>query len=613
MKYRLVLYGTNKWLGREEIVCYLVEKASANASSIKRNARIRSFLYLNDLEEARASEILTFLKDRQIDAEMEPMGIEESRKGWFLEEARKWVRRGFIYPFTFSALLENYGLQSELPVLSGTQKKDPQSLVRTILVIGAVLVGLGIILFIAANWQKFPDPVKILGSTAITLTVLCLGYYFQFVKTGYKKYSTPAYLISLFGIGGTICLIGQIYHVPANSHGLMLLWGALALPMAFGLGFYPAFFFASGLWFLGELFYQGTYHAPSWWYPCLLLGFLIPYSLVKKQTGLFRTQLCFLMVMAARAVLPGSFIFANIWLAAILVLWVVKREKLYDYLALAGWAIWHIAFLQKFESFPDLFYLLPLGYFFWKGIREKDNALIIANSFNAIFWLYTFLWQSQKSFSLVSPGAPEILLSLLSLGILCYGIGLRLRGKVAWEPLFQFFCYGGILLASLMVAIFSFRFYDALGGFFRSPLYLGVVALEVYGGCRFAVPVLMEDIKKDAGRAGELIVLGLVALTLAVTMLAKPSWMIHVVLFNVIVFAQGLVFMVKGQREQRIAFYNWGMAIFVGLILCRYFDTFLAYLPRSFFFIGGGLFLITWAVFIDRKKRDFSRSKEMAS
>ncbi|MEI7752065.1 MAG: DUF2157 domain-containing protein [Candidatus Omnitrophota bacterium] len=613
MKYRLVLYGTNQWLRREEIVRYVVEKTSVDIKAIKMNARIRSFLYLNDLEEAKASEMLAFLKGHQVDAEMEPQGIEESRKGWFLEEARKWVKRGFIFPFSFRVLLDNYGLQSELPVLPGEKKKDPQSLVRTILVIGAVLVGLGIILFIAAHWQKLPDELKILGSTAITLAVLLLGYYFQFVKKGNEKYATPAYLISLFGIGGTICLIGQIYHVPANSHGLMLLWGALALPVALGLGFYPAFFFASSLWFLGELFYQGTYHVSSWWYPCLLLGCLIPYSLFKKQTGLFRTQLCFLMVMAARSVLPESFMAANIWLAAILVLWAVKREKLYDYLVLAGWAIWHIAFLQKFESFPDLFYLLPLGYFFWKGIREKDNNLIITNSLNAIFWLYTFLWQLQKCFSFAAPGGAEIFLSLLSLGILCYGIGLRLRGKTVWEPLFQFLCYGGILLASLMVVVFSFRFYDTLGGFFRSRLFLFVLAAEMYGGCRFAVPVLIEDIKKDTGRCGELIVLGLVVLTVAVTMLARPSWIIHVVLFNLVVFAQGLVFMVKGQREQRIAFYNWGMAIFVGLILFRYFDTFLAYLPRSFFFIGGGLFLIAWAVFIDRKKRSFSRSKELAS
>ncbi len=393
----------------------------------------------------------------------------------------------------------------------------------------------------------------------------------------------------------------------------MLLWGALALPVAIGLGFFPAWFFTSGLWFLGELFYQDAFHAPSWWYPCLLLGFLIPYSLIKKQEGLFYTQLCFLMAMAARAVSPAHFIHTNLWLAAILALWVIKREKLYDYLALAGCAIWHLAFIQKFESFPELFYLIPLGYFFWTGVRQKDNALIIVNSFNALFWLYTFFWQCQKIFHLVSPGGTEILLSLLSLGVLFYGVGMRLRGKEAWEPAFQFFCYGGILIASLMVVIFSFRFYDHLGGFFRSPLYLFLTATETYLGFRFAFPVLKEDIKKDKGRAGELIVLGLVGVTLAAVMLTKPSWMFHVVLFNLIIFSQGLVFMVKGQREQRIAFYNWGMAIFVALILFRYFDTFLAYMPRSFFFIGGGLFLIGWAVFIDRQKKAFSKSREGAS
>jgi uncharacterized membrane protein len=613
MKYRLVLYGVRGWLRREEITRYLIEKTGLDMRAFRVNAQARPCLYLNDLEEGKASEMLTFLKDRQIDVDMEPMEIEESRKAWFLAEAKKWVKRGFIFPFSFRVLLENYGLQSELPPLPGAQKKDPQSLVRTILTIGAVLVGLGIILFIAANWKKIPDAVKICGAMAVTLGALYLGYHFRFIKSAQEKYATPAFLVSLFGIGGTVSLIGQIYHVPANSHVLMLLWGALALPVAVGLGFFPAWFFVSGFWFLGELFYQEAFHAPSWWYPCLLLVFLIPYSLVKKREGLFYTQLCFLMAMAARAVSPAHFIHTNLWLAAILALWAIKREKLYDYLALAGFAIWHLAFIQKFESFPELFYLIPLGYFFWSGVCQKDNALIIVNSFNAIFWFYTFLWQCQKSFHLVSPGGTEILLSLLSLGVLFYGVGMRLRGKAAWEASFQFFCYGGILLASLMVVVFSFRFYDHLGGFFRSSLFLFLVAGEMYTGCRLAIPVLRKDIQKDGGRAGELIVLGLVALAVTATMLAKPSGMIHVLLFNLIVFSQGLVFMVKGQREQKIAFYNWGMAIFVSLILFRYFDTFLAYLPRSFFFIGGGLFLIAWAVFIDRQKKVFLKSKEVGS
>ena len=70
------------------------------------------------------------------------------------------------------------------------------------------------------------------------------------------------------------------------------------------------------------------------------------------------------------------------------------------------------------------------------------------------------------------------------------------------------------------------------------------------------------------------------------------------------------MFMVKGYREQRVNFYNAGIGLFVVLIVFRYFDTFWYLMPRSVFFMLGGLFLIGWALFIDRQKKQLERAAD---
>ncbi len=75
------------------------------------------------------------------------------------------------------------------------------------------------------------------------------------------------------------------------------------------------------------------------------------------------------------------------------------------------------------------------------------------------------------------------------------------------------------------------------------------------------------------------------------------------VLFNLILFACALLLMLEGHRGQSLLWYNLGIGLFVVLITSRYFDTFVELLPRSVFFLLGGIFLIVWAVLVDRQRR----------
>jgi uncharacterized membrane protein len=73
-----------------------------------------------------------------------------------------WVEQGLIEPAQRDRLREYYQLES-LPRTAGSR------FTLLLLLFGAVLVGLGAISFVAANWDAIPRWARALGSLALTL------------------------------------------------------------------------------------------------------------------------------------------------------------------------------------------------------------------------------------------------------------------------------------------------------------------------------------------------------------------------------------------------------------------------------------------------------------
>ena len=91
---------------------------------------------------------------------------------------------------------------------------------------------------------------------------------------------------------------------------------------------------------------------------------------------------------------------------------------------------------------------------------------------------------------------------------------------------------------------------------------------------------------------------------------SPPSLGLHPVLFNLVLFALAFLLMLRGHRSGQLLFFNGGIALFVLLIVTRYFDTFFDLFPRSVFFLLGGVFLIVWAIVFDRQRRKRSALEE---
>jgi len=107
-------------------------------------------------------------------------------------------------------------------------KTNSLNFIRIILTLGAVLLGLGILSFIASNWQELGKLAKF---------ILLLGIYLLTNVSGYKLFKDyPKTGISLIYLGvltygAAIFLIGQIFNFSGHFSGAFLLWGIGILPM----------------------------------------------------------------------------------------------------------------------------------------------------------------------------------------------------------------------------------------------------------------------------------------------------------------------------------------------------------------------------------------------
>jgi uncharacterized membrane protein len=101
--------------------------------------------------------------------------------------------------------------------------------------LGAVIVGLGVILFFAYNWASMPKFAK-LGTVFAALALAHGGAFYLRRPSGEQKEigeTLHVFGTMLFGAG--IFLVGQIYHIDEHYPNAFLAWGGAALVLAWVL------------------------------------------------------------------------------------------------------------------------------------------------------------------------------------------------------------------------------------------------------------------------------------------------------------------------------------------------------------------------------------------
>ncbi|TSC63909.1 MAG: hypothetical protein G01um1014106_343 [Parcubacteria group bacterium Gr01-1014_106] len=141
------------------------------------------------------------------------------------EQIDQWLREGTITPEQASKML----------VDAREYKKEQSSnkLIVAVSTIGAILLGIGAILFVASNWEVIPDTLKVLLLAGSTFAMYSLGYLFKYQMQNFPKVGSSLIFLGALLFGATVFLIAQIYHVNAYSHVLVLVWLFGVLPFAY--------------------------------------------------------------------------------------------------------------------------------------------------------------------------------------------------------------------------------------------------------------------------------------------------------------------------------------------------------------------------------------------
>lgn len=141
-----------------------------------------------------------------------------------------WLEKGIINEEIASKLLIEAKNEAE-------QARKIQTQIALYL-IGAILIGIGVISFIAANnwiWTYLlsSDLLKIVLLSSATIGAFYGGYNLVYENKNLPRLGKSLIFLSTILLGGTYFLVGQVYHLNANNSFLMFLWTASILPLAY--------------------------------------------------------------------------------------------------------------------------------------------------------------------------------------------------------------------------------------------------------------------------------------------------------------------------------------------------------------------------------------------
>jgi len=143
-------------------------------------------------------------------------------------ELTRWQSDGIITAEQSQAIRDRYSA----PQITPRSQRAQGRLVTGLSVIGAVLVGLGIILFFAANWDGIDRTPKLAIILGVIVAAHGLGYFLRYHR-GYDRVGSAMVLIACIIYGAGVHLVGQVYNVDVNDPRLMLFWFLGVLPLVY--------------------------------------------------------------------------------------------------------------------------------------------------------------------------------------------------------------------------------------------------------------------------------------------------------------------------------------------------------------------------------------------
>ena len=149
--------------------------------------------------------------------------VDRSFSGQLHRESEAWVAEGIVSAEQAAAIRGRY---------AGVRGARRGSATTALAMIGAVAVWLGVIGFVAANWDGMSHAVRLTLLTLVVAGSYAAGFQLREHTGNRPRIGEALYLVGVLVFGASLFLVGQMYNVEAHDPLALLLWAAGATATA---------------------------------------------------------------------------------------------------------------------------------------------------------------------------------------------------------------------------------------------------------------------------------------------------------------------------------------------------------------------------------------------
>ena len=144
---------------------------------------------------------------------------------WLYEQLPSLVEKGVIEPATSEKIKQHFG---EID-----QKPDYNIAFLVAGTIGALLIGGGIILIFAYNWENLSRTWRTIFSFLPLLFAQAIYTYVYFKKRDANSWVEASSGFLMLMLASSIALISQTYHIAGSTESFLFIWMLLSIPLLY--------------------------------------------------------------------------------------------------------------------------------------------------------------------------------------------------------------------------------------------------------------------------------------------------------------------------------------------------------------------------------------------
>lgn len=144
------------------------------------------------------------------------------------QEADRWRSEGWIESDFYDRLAERYRF-------AGIETEASGTFITALIGLGGILIGLGILSFVAANWQYWSKVARI-AILLVGFLVVNIGGFHLWQQANSRRLGQSLLLLGAIILGADMALLAQLFQISGDTFILFMGWSVGVVLMAYALG-----------------------------------------------------------------------------------------------------------------------------------------------------------------------------------------------------------------------------------------------------------------------------------------------------------------------------------------------------------------------------------------